>query len=82
MELRLTDEAPPRVLTTRVMELSPTHTLYMSHQPNQKDPTVLTSCINNQSYISCFPTHTQQSNISLSPQPHIIIKASSLKPSK
>ena len=33
MGLRPTDEAPPRALTTRVMELRPTHTLYMFHQP-------------------------------------------------
>jgi len=36
MELRPTDEAPPRPLTTRVMELYPTHTLYMFHPPNQE----------------------------------------------
>jgi len=36
MELRPTDEAPPRPLTTRVMELYPTHTLYVFHPPNQE----------------------------------------------
>jgi len=36
MELRPTNEAPPRSLTTRVMELYPTHTLYMFHPPNQE----------------------------------------------
>ena len=33
MELRPADEAPPRSLTTRVLELCPTHTLYMPHPP-------------------------------------------------
>jgi len=35
---------------SQFIHVSPTH---------QKDPTVLISCISNQSYISCFPTHTQ-----------------------
>jgi len=33
MELRPTYEAPPRSLTTRVMELCPTHPLNMFHPP-------------------------------------------------
>jgi len=59
MGLRPTDEVPPRDLTTRVMELRPTHTLYMFHPPNQEVPITLISCINNKSYNSCFPIHTQ-----------------------
>ena len=38
MELRPTDEAPPRSLTTRVVELCPTRILYMFHPPIKNFP--------------------------------------------
>jgi len=38
MELRPTDEAPPRSLTTRVMELCPTHALNMFNPPIKNFP--------------------------------------------
>jgi len=77
MGLRPTVEVPPRALTTRVMELRPTHFVHVS-PINQKVPIILIS-YNSQSYNSCFPIHTQWSNISFTSQPHILIKAPSLK---
>jgi len=56
MGLRPTDEAPPRALATRVMELSPTHTLFMFH--HQSKSSLNTNIMyNNQSYNSCFSIH-------------------------
>ena len=68
MESRPTDEAPPRALTTRVMELRPTHTLYMftnqlegSHNTNimSKQPIIqfmLSNSCTMKQYIIFTPT--------------------------
>jgi len=44
MGLRPLGEAPPWAIATRVMELRPTQTLYMFHQPIRKFPSILISC--------------------------------------
>jgi len=78
-ELCPLDEAPPWALTTRVMELRPTHTLNMFHQPirsshntnimynNPIMQLMLSNSYNIQQHI--IPTATSYINHGIIPQP-------------
>jgi len=78
MELRPTDEAPPGALTTRVIELRPTHTLYMSptksersHDTNNmhKQPIILFMLSNSHTTKQCITfTSTPYNNQGIIPQ--------------
>ena len=67
MELRPTDEASPRSLTTRVMELYPTHTLYISHPPIKNFHNI--NIMHRQQFMQLMPSNSypiKQHTISIS----------------